>query len=373
MAMIDKYKQVIHTDDVEAKYREERDRINKEKNKAANAANNKGGSKMSTMREQFEAAKYGSRVIVNPVSTKDYVKAIREDYNNRGREENNRARQAAKEVAAQEAFVESVINKTEQRNRIQARYTSFHEDVQNALLSDCLFRIYEGAVVDTALNSNHSRGIMRSMVNGFIRESGGAGQVINKMRSKSIIMSELAGLVNKYTKIISESVDKDNVDSFTIKAEIREKFFDDLDMEDTQSVSDSIKQRVTDSIDEFVQTNTNDQMDIKAALANAAEKAAANKDDEAVQESYAMLGKQKISDIRNRKKGVYHSMISSLAESAYKHDELKNEFFTEGHIDMDKIANRTTLMYTFMEMTNATGLVRVDEEYIADVIDGLSK
>ena len=45
----------------------------------------------------------------------------------------------------------------------------------------------------------------------------------------------------------------------------------------------------------------------------------------------------------------------------------------EGHLDMDKIVDRTRLMYTFMEMLNTTRLDTIDESYIKDTIINLKK
>ena len=46
---------------------------------------------------------------------------------------------------------------------------------------------------------------------------------------------------------------------------------------------------------------------------------------------------------------------------------------TEGHLDMNKIVDRTKLMYTFIEMLNTSRIAKVDASFLEGVISDLTK
>ena len=139
---------------------------------------------------------------------------------------------------------------------------------------------------------------------------------------------------------------------------------------------------------DFINTNNKDHEEITNTLKNAQEKIdtvtsaddGEDNDEEDsttpdgnVKESYQGLARARINKIRTAPKGVFHSMVSALSESVLKHEDMHNEFMTEGHLDMDKIVDRTRIMYTFMEMLNTSRLDRVDEAFISEAITNLSK
>ena len=61
-------------------------------------------------------------------------------------------------------------------------------------------------------------------------------------------------------------------------------------------------------------------------------------------------------------------MVYAMCEGVIKHQDENLEFFKEGHLDIDKIAERTSIMYTFMEMLNTTKLHKFTTDDIADII-----
>jgi hypothetical protein len=153
---------------------------------------------------------------------------------------------------------------------------------------------------------------------------------------------------------------------------MKDEFFNQLNYDDSQSITDAINDRVSNAVEDFVTANTQDHEDITAALQQAQEKIGTVPEDDAeLREAYEMEAKRKVNRIRNAPKGLFHGMVSAMCEGVMKNQDTSAEFLEDGHINMDKVVDRTQLMYTFMEMLNTTRLAKVDEEMVSNVICGL--
>lgn len=215
---------------------------------------------------------------------------------------------------------------------------------------------------------------MRAMVSQYVTENG-YDNILDKMRTGSVTLSEIYNIIDSTSSKILESVDKNDPNTFTITPEMKDEFFKSLDYSDSKSISDEINNRVSTAMQDFVTANAKDHEDIQAALQQAQEKIdkAPEKDKEQLTESYTIQAKRRTSEIRNAPKNVFHAMVSAMCESVLKHQDTNNEFLVEGHLDIDKIVSRTSLMYTFMEMLNTSRLDTINEEYIENVIKDLKQ
>ena len=143
---------------------------------------------------------------------------------------------------------------------------------------------------------------------------------------------------------------------------------------DTESISDAIRNRVTDAIDDFMVSNREDHDKIMGALELTRDKLEQVKNEpEEVRESYENLSKRYISKVRNRKKGVFESMVSAMCESVMKDDNLKQQFTEGAKLNIPKIVDRIETMYTFIETVNTMKLYDVNEEYMENLIQSLRK
>lgn len=259
------------------------------------------------------------------------------------------------------------------RDSISNRYHSFSETVRSALVVESLYKLFKESVNEDIKNDNVNLSIMRSIVSEYVHEND-YNEIMNRMKTASAYMSELHNIITDNVKSILEAVDKDDPSTFVITPEMKDEFFKQLDYSDSEAISDAIKTRVTDSIQDFVTANTKDHEDITAALQQAQEKIDNVSDDEVeVKECYEMQAKRKTSEIRNRPKNIFHAMVSSMCESVIKHQDAYSEFMTEGHLNVEKIITRTSLMYTFMEMLNTARIDKVDNVFIESVINNLKK
>lgn len=283
-------------------------------------------------------------------------------------------------------FVES-SNTLAFRDSSTTRYRSFSETVRNCLVVEALYKMYSNAI-DPVLKADQSnRSIMRKIVTEYVNENG-YNMILTNMRKASVPMCEMYNVINNSINSILEDCDQTNPDTFVIKNEDKDQFFNNLDCTNTEDVEEAISDRVSNAMADFINTNNNDHEEITNTLKNAQEKidTVTSADDGEdnneegittpdgnVQESYQSLARAKVNRIRTAPKGVFHSMVSALSESVLKHEDMHDEFMTEGHLNMDKIVDRTRIMYTFIEMLNTSRLDKVDEAFISETITNLSK
>lgn len=287
--------------------------------------------------------------------------------------EQNNAPEASKEYNPNKFVTEANMSMEAMAAREQAnnRYLSFAETVRNSLVVEAMYNLFQKSVEPTILESHTEKSIMRAIVNNYVTENG-YDNIMRRMKTASIFMSETYHAIDKTAKTVLESVDKNNPETFKITPEMRDEFFAQLNYSDSQAIADAIHDRVSDSMQDFITANTKDHEDITAALQKAQEKIAdVDPDDVQLKEYYEMKAKREVSKIRNAPKNVFHAMVSSISEAVLRDPNNHTEFMTEGHINMDKVVSRTSLMYTFMEMLNTTNLDTVNSAFIEQVIADL--
>ena len=253
------------------------------------------------------------------------------------------------------------------------RYHSFVETVKTSLVVEALYKIYSESVDEHIKENASNRVVMRAIVNEYVQEAG-YDNILRTMKTASATMSEMYNVITKTAKSILESCDKGNPDTFVITPEMKDEFFKSLDYSNSEEISKAINDRVSNAMQDFVTANTKDHEDITAALKQAQEKIAeVPEGDEALKEFYEIKGKRAANEIRNAPKGVFHGMVSAMCESVLKHEEMQREFMTEGHLDMNKITSRVSLMYSFLETLNTTRIDKINEAYLSDIISNLKK
>lgn len=240
--------------------------------------------------------------------------------------------------------------------------------LKESLLSEAIYRIYDRAL-GVQLEDNSSDVIKRTLVNKFIEEQG-VETLLNTFRTKSYLLSEMSRIVNKYTNLIVESCEncEDDID---INSELKSDFYEELDTEDAEEIAAIIKSRVSNAMDEFIQSNMNDRLEIQEILRATQEKINSTRNEQ-VKESFEHMGKKAISQIRTKTtKNIVEAMVYNICESTMKNDEMKQIYLKENSLDMDTIVEKCELMYTFLETINTCKMVKVNESYINDILKGL--
>lgn len=264
-----------------------------------------------------------------------------------------------------------VVSTVALRESNEAKFHSFSESLKRNLTVEALYKIFSESVSDELLSDRTNRNIMRSIVNEYVNENG-YDTILGNIRYASPQMSMVYNAITETAKSILEECDKKDPDSFTITSAMKDNFFDSLDYANTGMISDQIKDRVADSISDFITANTKDHESVENALKRAQEKIdKVPEGDTELKEEYEAKVKREIADIRNAPKSIFHAMVSSMCESVLKHKEMQDEFMHEGHLDIDKIVSRVSLMYTFIETLNTAKIDKVDKAFLESAINDL--
>ena len=301
--------------------------------------------------------------------TKAYTEALINGY----QERNNISVEPKRIGYEYEKESRMIAEQTSARENISNRLQSFSNSVRHNLLIEAIYHIFENSMDHDSIKNTDTTTVMRSMVSEYVNENG-YFNIMDRMKSASPTTFMLHKIVTGAHKAIMESVDKNNPDTFRITPEMRDEFFKQLDYSDSQAISDAINQRVADAMTDFIDSNTKDHEDITSVLKQAQEKIGdVEPEDDSLKEAYTRMANGKANDIRNRPKTVFHAMVHSMCESVLMHNELHDEFMSEGKLDISKIVDRVGVMYTFMEMLNTSKIEVVDEAFINNVIRDLSK
>ena len=149
--------------------------------------------------------------------------------------------------------------------KLADRYNSFTESVRNILLTEALYKMFtESVSKEIAADKGHAA-VMRSIVIEYVNENG-FYKITDTMKTASVAMSELSQIITKHAKAIIEAVDKDDPDTFAIKPEMKDSFFNALNYSDTEEITKAIHDRVSTAMQDFVTANTKDHEDITATL-----------------------------------------------------------------------------------------------------------
>jgi hypothetical protein len=309
------------------------------------------------------------------ISDRDYLKAAHE----LTREENDRDR-AVREAAISNAKLEQAdadreyIDFMQEAVAEQAEANKFFNRVKNSLLSEAIYKIYKESFVTPM--TKEMKVISKNIVNRFIAENG-AQNLLNNFRTKNILLSEVNRIVTKTYNEIVQECEGSKCGQFIVPDNIKDGFFDELEDLDTDDACKLIKDRVADSINEFMDSNTLAKIEYQEILNNAQDHINNMNDRDAnaeikAQES-AAIAQREIQEMElRREKNILHCIVQKLSEAALKDEDLK-KIYTEGSkLDMDKIVDHSQLFLNLLEMVNTTEMIKVDEDYMNNYINSLS-
>lgn len=254
----------------------------------------------------------------------------------------------------------------------QTNRVKFCTNLRNSLLSECLYKLYKESST-YPLDSN-DKTIARNLVNKFVLENG-AQTLISKFSTKNLLLSEFSRISSKYFDKILEDCDAKNEEheckEFIVDPLIKDEFLKELEMVDTDDATKLIRDRISDSISEFVDSNMMEKLEYEDVIKSAQDRISTVKDESFI-EQYSNAAKRKINEMKLlRKKNVFHCLVESLCAASLKDESLKQRYIKEAQFDMDKIVEHGTLIYTMLEMANTTNMVNIDEEYLNKYIKTL--
>ncbi|MGL5327858.1 MAG: hypothetical protein ACRDD7_01230 [Peptostreptococcaceae bacterium] len=301
--------------------------------------------------------------------TKSYTELCIENYL---RNNNLQRIQEASDLEKRNNEMASIANIYDlQHNKLKQErlFREFSLDVKKSLLAEVMVGLMENSI-GYQQDKVRAEVMQRNLVNNFIEEKG-AVAIIKSMKDKSYVLSEFARVIEKYSSIIIEKVDKQNSDTFIIQPEDKDNFFDELKTEDNEAVENAIRLRVADAVEQFINANIKQKEEIKEVLKASQEKIDDTNNEE-VQESYKIQSKTKINNIKEKRtKTVLEQMVYTFAESSMKNETLKEMYAKDNKLDMDSIVENCTIMYAFLETVNTAMFDKVDSKFIDRVLSEL--
>ena len=291
-------------------------------------------------------------------------------------------------VAVSEAADKAVIwDKLSSRNRNDFSYIDFKKKVTDAYVVEGLTVLVDNCLSPILIREDYHQKLVRQLVTNFVNEEGSA-KLLNKFKSTSYVMSEMAYIIETTIQSILEKAKQDESKSFKLDKEDKEKFYTKLEKVDVDDAVTKITDRVRTQQQEFVNNNMEEKAALSAALtktqnkvednkAKLAEKANSEKAKESavkVEESYIAMGKRRATDIRNsRTKNIFECMVYNLSKAAMINESAGQAFIDNSRLNMDKIVEHCETLCTFITALDSLKIINVDEAYIEKMLADIKK
>lgn len=291
-------------------------------------------------------------------------------------------------VAVSEAADKSAIwDKLSSRNRNDFSYIDFKKKVTDAYVVEGLTVLVDNCLSPILIREDYHQKLVRQLVTNFVNEEGSA-KLLNKFKSTSYAMSEMAYIIETTIQSILEKAKQDESKSFKLDKEDKEKFYAKLEKVDVDDAVTKITDRVRTQQQEFVNNNMEEKAALSAALtktqnkvednkAKLAEKANSEKAKESavkVEESYIAMGKRRATDIRNsRTKNIFECMVYNLSKAAMINESAGQAFIDNSRLNMDKIVEHCETLCTFITALDSLKIINVNEAYIEKMLADMKK
>ena len=291
-------------------------------------------------------------------------------------------------VAVSEAADKAAIwDKLSSRNRNDFSYIDFKKKVTDAYVVEGLTVLVDNCLSPILIREDYHQKLVRQLVTNFVNEEGSA-KLLNKFKSTSYAMSEMAYIIETTIQSILEKAKQDESKSFKLDKEDKEKFYAKLEKVDVDDAVTKITDRVRTQQQEFVNNNMEEKAALSAALtktqnkvednkAKLAEKANSEKAKESavkVEESYIAMGKRRATDIRNsRTKNIFECMVYNLSKAAMINESAGQAFIDNSRLNMDKIVEHCETLCTFITALDSLKIINVDEAYVEKMLADMKK
>ena len=262
----------------------------------------------------------------------------------------------------------------------------FKMNVRKNLLEMAIGAVFE-EIIHEQHGDNRDMSIGKNAISGFVNEFG-YDNLARNMLQENLISSQMIGYCEDYyDKIVNEAVAKnkkkktDEDHTFMMDKEIATSFLGDIEKLVPGKVITLIRGRVADSMQDFIDQQTQNKADImeiykkandhakqtNAKLAQDTADADASANESVFTESVFL--KQRANKVYNRPTNVLGAMVHSMCENTYKNDAMKQQYLNEsGNTDMRRIINDCAVIYTALETMNTLGVHQFDGQYIQKML-----
>lgn len=281
----------------------------------------------------------------------------------------------------------AIWDKLNSRNRDDYSFIDFKKKVTDAYVVEALTILVDNCMNPVLIREEYHQKLVRQLVTNFVNEEGST-KLLNKFRSTSYIMSEMAYAIDTSIQSILEKAKQDDSKSFKLEKEDKDKFYAKLEKVDVDAAIDKITDRVRTQQQEFVNNNMEEKAALGAALSKTQKKVEDNKDKLAekansekakesaakIEESYIALGKRRAMDIRNsRSKNIFECMVYNLSKTAMVNESAGQVFIENSKLNMDKIVEHCETLCTFITALDSLKIINVDEAYIENMLNEMKK
>lgn len=302
------------------------------------------------------------------VSSKQYIAAVLEDHKKKALEENAVILREKKEKEEEDKKASEYYEEMVNRQSLPKRYSEFITSVKEEFLADCIYSVFNESLNVFDRRSKKQELVKKALVANFIKEQG-ANQLLSKFRTKNVLLSEFALIVDKAVNAVVETTNAMNINSWTIDTDIKDRFTADLKNCNSKEAIVTITDRVTDAETEFINDNMRRKLEIDEVLQAKKEKLDAMEGKpEEVKESVAASYDRKVKTIKNRHiSSIYQVVAESMTKNALTDESLRPIYIKEGNLNMDTVLEDAGIIYTFLETLSTTEMV--DEAYIKKFVN----
>lgn len=286
--------------------------------------------------------------------------------------------QALREEAQrlEEEAIDKYYHAKEDAKKVRAAYLEFKSMVKDTCLQYAIEGMMETAIAKASL-SERDQNMLHGLVNNYIKEAGGAGNILIASSGKTIVLDTIKEEVKETSEEIIAKADPSDTNTFVIDKKDLEVMMDKLNKnDDFEDVKTAIAVRVVGAEDSFITNCEAEKQKMEEIMTQAEDKAKEvdadpNMDDdvkEEIKQEAANAAKHKIFMMNESpKKAVYDEMVRRLSRSAIK--DQRGAFLQEnGHIDTERVYTTVKTMYTLIEALNTSKLENVDEVFIESVM-----
>ena len=279
---------------------------------------------------------------------------------------------------------------------------NFSEQVRTDLLTKCLYDGMLKKVLKEQYANKHEKALAKNLVKNFIKEHGTIN-LINSFKNKSVYLNEWYEDIVAYHDAIMEqatavavSIGIPEKNIFEIEDKTIKDFI--IDTKDTipHDITKIITNRVEDAVSDFVDSNKKQKEELRKVYEKAKQKLDTidniddiiNSNDPLmqdfngdpnteldpkynVQQEAVRMIRSKQRSFREQAKNVFSIMTDNTLEVIHRNQIIKEAYTTglNNRIDFQKLVNDTKVMYSFMECVNTLGIVDLDENEIASILN----
>jgi hypothetical protein len=307
------------------------------------------------------------------ISTKDFVRGLI----NEAAEKNKKDGRLSK---TDNPYDDGLVNISIDDEVKKEKYTNFINGIKPMLLTSAIEKLLNKSCSKKCCDESYDV-VKKNLVSNFVYENG-SDKLLERFSTASLMLSEYAHIINKYYKRIVEETEynDDNLNDYYIDPDTSSDFFEDLEDVDNDEVIMAVRNRVSDSVAQFINKNTEYKLDIQNVLADTQDKINnvetsdeyEEDEKEELEESYKAVCRQKINKIKNSKPStVFERMVYKTSEDILKNKSMQEEYMVNNRINMDQVIESCELMYTLLELANTSKMINVDENYIKDLVSEL--